>query len=152
MENNTAGIKSYIPYILVVLQFACIIIIILSGPSLPQNKILLTLEMFGIALGLWAILVQRIGNFNITPTNREEARFIKTGPYSIIRHPMYLAIIITLTPLIINYFTMFRISIALILIIILILKILVEEKQLLIHFSAYKSYMKKTWRLIPWIF
>ncbi len=70
-------------YLLVTIQFACLLAIALTGPLLARNPLLLLLEGAGIALGLWAVVVQRIGNFNITPEIRAAGTMVKSGPYAL---------------------------------------------------------------------
>lgn len=81
-----------------------------------------------------------------------EQRVITTGPYAIVRHPMYLGIILTLlfTPLALgSYWAL----IGFVLFIpVNILRIIDEEKVLLRDLPGYKEYCLKTrYRLIPLI-
>jgi len=48
----------------------------------------------GLALGLWALSANRLGNFNIRPAPRAGGRLVQHGPYRWIRHPMYSAVIV----------------------------------------------------------
>ncbi len=109
-------------------------------------------ESAGVFLGLLAIYTMRIGNFNISPTARQGGRFVDSGPYRIIRHPMYTAQILALIPLVVDYFSYFRLAAILLLCINLLLKIEYEETQLLKHFSEYETYRKRTKKLIPYLY
>jgi protein-S-isoprenylcysteine O-methyltransferase Ste14 len=48
----------------------------------------------GLGLGLWALAVNRPGNFNIRPLPREGGQLILSGPYRWVRHPMYSALLL----------------------------------------------------------
>ncbi len=109
-------------------------------------------ELLGIALAVWAIAVMQQGKINIAPQPRSQAILIQAGPYALIRHPMYTSIIIAITPLIISYWDPYRFAFLLFLYINLIVKLLFEESLLLKFFPEYKNYMKKTWRIIPYLF
>jgi protein-S-isoprenylcysteine O-methyltransferase Ste14 len=74
------------------------------------------------------------------------------GPYSLIRHPMYLALLLTTLPLIIDSFSLFRLLIWLILFINLILKLNYEENLLVTELDGYVEYAKKSYRLIPYVY
>jgi len=77
---------------------------------------------------------------------------ISTGPYSIIRHPMYIGVMLMLiaTPIALGSF--WALLPFLLLPIILIYRILNEEEVLLRDLPGYKEYCKKTrYRLIPYI-
>lgn len=144
--------KAYLPKIFVAIQFISIALFLYSGPVFARDLYLLLIELAGVAFGLWAIYAQGIRNFNITPTPKEGASFIHQGPYRIIRHPMYLSILITLLPLLIDYFTWIRLGIMLILIFDLVAKLVYEEINLRKQFPQYEEYRRKSWRLVPGVF
>ena len=82
----------------------------------------------------------------------EEQELISTGLYGIVRHPMYLGIIIMFlpTPMALgSYWALLPIAV---LPLALVLRILNEEKVLSNNLQGYKKYCKKTkYRLIPYI-
>jgi protein-S-isoprenylcysteine O-methyltransferase Ste14 len=138
--------------LLVFFQFLLIFLVLFSGPLFPSAMIFVTIEIGGVAIGIWAIFEQGIGNFHIRPANKVGARLIDEGIYKWVRHPMYLAIIVTLSPLLADHFTYFRLFSFIALLFVLVLKLEYEEKQLLRHFSTYPEYQKHSWKLIPFVF
>ena len=136
----------------VIVQFACLGLIALTGPLFPSNAVLLVLELLGIGLGIWAILAMRIGNFNITPDPLKHSQLVTSGPYRMIRHPMYLAILLTTLPLIIYSFDIFRLAIWLVLLIDLIFKLVYEENLLSEKLVGYDRYIERSFRLFPYIY
>ncbi len=136
----------------VIVQFACLGLIALTGPLFPSNAVLLVLELLGIGLGIWAILAMRIGNFNITPDPLNHSQLVTSGPYRMIRHPMYLAILLTTLPLIIYSFDIFRLAIWLVLLIDLIFKLVYEENLLSEKLVGYDRYIERSFRLFPYIY
>lgn len=136
----------------VIVQFACLGLIALTGPLFPSNAVLLVLELLGIGLGIWAILAMRIGNFNITPDPLKHSQLVTSGPYRMIRHPMYLAILLTTLPLIIYSFDLFRLAIWLVLLIDLIFKLIYEENLLSVKLVGYDRYIERSFRLFPYIY
>ena len=80
-------------------------------------------------------------------------KVISTGPYSIVRHPMYSGVMIfyTFSPLALgSYWTMI---LALLIIPLLVFRIRGEEQELLANLEGYKEYVMKTkYRLIPGIY
>ena len=141
-----------IPRLLVFLQFLVIFLFLLSGNIFPLHFPEILIIGLGIFLGMWAIFEQKPGNFNIKPTNKKGALLIESGPYRFIRHPMYLSIIIALTPLAFAHFNWLRMALGLLLLTVLILKLEYEEKQLIRHFQQYAHYKSKTWKLIPFVY
>jgi protein-S-isoprenylcysteine O-methyltransferase Ste14 len=136
----------------VLVQFFSLALIGLSGPLLPRSIFLLIIEILGITLGVWAVIAMRIGNFNITPDPFKWTKLVADGPYELIRHPMYLALLLTTLPLIINHLTIFRLVLWLILLIGLLLKLNYEEGLLTGQLESYREYSSDTWKLIPFLY
>ena len=136
----------------VLIQFLCLAVIGLTGPVLATPLILLWIEGFGLFLGIWAVWSMRIGNFNIAPEPLNWSRMVSWGPYRIIRHPMYLALLLTTLPLVIYFFNYLRLALWIILLVNLLLKMRDEERILQKHFPGYASYRARTSRLIPGIY
>lgn len=145
-----SAIKSYT---LVFVQFLSIGLILITGPVLPANIFLLTIELVGIVLGIWAILSMGIGRFNIIPDPKEGSHIVTRGPYRLIRHPMYLALLLFTLPLVIADFSWWRGLFWLALLIDLILKLNYEEALLEKKLDGYREYNKqRSYRLIPFIY
>ncbi len=140
------------PYFLVFVQFSCLIFVAITAPVISNNVGGLLTESVGIFLAAHAIYVVKIGNVNIAPIVKQNAKLITSGPYRIIRHPMYIAQIIAILPLVIDYFSWYRLAALFILLIDLLVKIEYEEKQLVAHFPEYTEYQKKTKKIIPAIY
>lgn len=121
----------------------------------PVQKIrLLPLLFLAIAVLLagWAILVMRKSRLRINPVPSPEATLITDGPYRYIRHPMYSAIMVGCTGLLLAHFTGLRLLLTLALIVVLLAKLSWEEKMLKHTFTLYQDYSKQSKRLIPLIY
>ena len=140
------------PNTLVFLQFSSLFFIMFWGNLFTDNMFLLGIQFFAVFLGLWAIYTMRIGNFNITPIPVKNAILIENGPYSLIRHPMYLSIFLFVIPEVISGFSYLRLLAFLILIVTIVFKVRYEEKLLQIKLEAYSDYMKRSFRVIPFLY
>jgi protein-S-isoprenylcysteine O-methyltransferase Ste14 len=138
--------------IIVVIQLSCIIFIFASGSPVANHFLLLVIQIAGTAIGIWALFVMGIGNINISPRVKQGAVLVTRGPYKLIRHPMYLAVLLVTWPLIIDRFSFLLITAGFILTMDLIIKMLFEERLLKQQFVEYEAYMRTTKRLIPLIF
>ena len=136
----------------VIVQFACLGLIAFTGPILPSSLVLLAAELLGISLGIWAVLAMRIGNFNVTPDPLRWSRLVQSGPYRLIRHPMYLALLLATLPLIVNLFTPLRLVVWLVLLVDLILKLNYEERLLVVELAGYDQYVRHSYRLVPFLY
>jgi protein-S-isoprenylcysteine O-methyltransferase Ste14 len=139
-------------YIFVGIQFLCLALIALTGSLFPSNIFLLVVELLGFAIGVWAVLVMGLGKFNITPDPLSSSRLVSRGPYRLIRHPMYLALLLVTSPLIAADFSWLRLFIWLILLVDLLLKLNYEEGLLTTQLTGYAEYKQNSYRLIPFIY
>jgi protein-S-isoprenylcysteine O-methyltransferase Ste14 len=82
----------------------------------------------------------------------KKQKVITTGPYAMVRHPMYVAVMImfVFTPLALGSY--WAVLPALLVILVLVARILNEEKVLLAELPGYREYMQRVkYRLIPGI-
>jgi len=137
--------------ILVTIQFSCLamLAIFTKWQSLPWwSFVLMALSGF---LAFWAMATMKPGNFNVVPTPVDNGILISGGPYKVIRHPMYTSIFIFASALLAGQFDFIKLGISLVLVAGLVVKMLFEEDLLCSHFPAYKEYMTKTKRVIPFV-
>jgi protein-S-isoprenylcysteine O-methyltransferase Ste14 len=138
--------------LLVFFQFA-FILLLLSGSSLKNIPALsYAFIILSILLVFWAIATMKKSKLRILPEPSPHATLITNGPYRFIRHPMYTAILMGSVGLIVHQFTWLRLSILFALVIVLIVKLTWEERMLLQKFEAYRDYMRRSKRLLPFIF
>lgn len=144
MSNNSK--------LLVSAQFLCFAYFIFSGGIFCEG-ILLLIQFLGISISVWGMTALKIGNFNIQPEVKVNAKFIRTGPYRWIRNPIYLGLLIFFGANVIGTRDKISLLVFTILLLIFLLKIHLEEKYLASHFGeAYSHYKKNTYRLIPYFF
>ena len=139
-------------YVLVGVQFACIVAILVSGPWIALHAWFFTLELLGILLMTWAILSMKLTNMNVFPDVRAGSRLVTGGPYQWIRHPMYTALLMIMLALVCESFSSWRGFCWLLLSVDLVVKLSYEELLLKEVFDDYEAYRLRTWRLVPWIF
>ena len=145
------GTDKFKAYTLVSIQVIAILLILVTGWPLAGYVPLLIIQIAGVMLGIWAIVMMGRKNTNITPLVKQDSHLVTNGPYAFIRHPMYSAVLLTIWPLIIDQYSLLRLTIGLVLTIDLIAKMLYEESLLRKHFAGYEIYMRETKRLIPFV-
>jgi len=139
-------------YLLVTIQFAGIIYFALSGKVYPQNNFVFVLETLSVVLGIWAILAMKLHTLTVLPSVKAGGQLCTSGPYRLIRHPMYTAVLLLLFALLLNNYSTTRLIVFLIVLVDLIVKMNVEEKILTAHYEGYKDYMIGTKRIIPFVY
>ncbi len=105
----------------------------------------------GAMLGVWALTVNRPGNFRVLPELRQGASLVQVGPYRWIRHPMYTAVILVTLGGVACQLTGLRVTAWLGLMAVLMAKAAREERLLLAQFPEYAAYRAYTGRFSPWL-
>ncbi|MFN8412790.1 MAG: isoprenylcysteine carboxylmethyltransferase family protein [Anaerolineales bacterium] len=91
--------------------------------------------------------------FSIKVTLQKNHKLIQNGPYTYIRHPRYLGILVFFTGISIVFRSYLSILVVVALSIVLIWRIYAEESLMQQEFGQeWESYRKKSWRIIPFIF
>ncbi len=134
------------------IQFLCLGLIAVTGPIFPGSTLLLAVEGLGLTLGIWAVFALGIGNFNVTPDPLRSSRRVTQGPYRLIRHPMYIALLLVTLPFLVTKFSALRLAVGRLLFIDLVLKLNYEEGILAAWLEGYRDYMQRSCRLIPFIY
>lgn len=129
---------------------------ILSGwPTLPHSPvngtIALALTLAGLAFALWARFV--IGrNWSGTVTLKQDHELVRSGPYAIVRHPIYTGFLLALLGIAVARGAIgafLGVSIA---VLAFRLKSLTEESFMLDQFgSQYAAYKREVKALIPFV-
>ena len=138
----------------VVAQFILIVLVLTACGRVP--KISAPGSWFliaGLLLGAWALVVNRPENININPMPRDGGQLCVAGPYQFIRHPMYLAMLVTLGGFLLLNFCPIGLLAWLGLALVLERKANLEESLLVQHHAGYEGYCQRTkYRFIPWIY
>jgi protein-S-isoprenylcysteine O-methyltransferase Ste14 len=141
--------------LLVAAQFGALgALVFLAAPSLLQAPFQplawLSLGLSGI-VGLWALLANRPGNFNIRPTPHAQGKLVAHGPYRWIRHPMYTAVSLLGLACALALGSALAWLLWLVLSLVLLAKALLEERWMTALHPSYAHYQARTRRFIPFI-
>lgn len=109
-------------------------------------------EFVGIVIGIWSLWVIRKSAFSVYPEPEKEFNLIVSGPYKIVRHPMYLALFLVLVPLVLSFPKVSRIVWLIIFVVNQLMKIEYEESILMKKIPEYRYYMLNTKKIIPLIY
>jgi protein-S-isoprenylcysteine O-methyltransferase Ste14 len=149
----TMCMHKHLPTILLGLELLTLLFIILSGPFVPSDPIMIITQLFALGLVGWgSYALQKQGTFSVFPELPKNASLVTSGPYEIIRHPMYSGILLFALVSIINYTTLPRLLALLVLVLIILYKVHLEEEYLEKKFGEYEHYRHKTKRLIPYLY
>ena len=133
--------------------------IILAGITFRLGWYILPAWRYAIS-GLLAILggfiylrVISVNSFLSTTIKTENNQtVVQSGPYGIIRHPMYASVILLMMAVFFWLGSLVSIAVTLLFIPSLVMRIVYEEKKLLIELDGYEEYTRKVkYRLIPYV-
>ena len=134
-------------------QFLLIVLTLIGCGSLPQfNLVGSSVLSLGLLLGAWALATNRPDNFNLNPTPRVGGSLCFDGPYRLILHPMYVALIIALGGIVLMNACLVSLIAWGGLIVLLERKAALEEKLLRERSGDYENHCEKTKRFIPFIY
>ncbi len=137
--------------VLVFLQFSAIAGLLKVGVDVGISLTGWILIGLSALCGFAALMAMRKSRFSIFPVPHQESVLISSGVYAVLRHPMYTAVLLFCLGCIIQTPQLWLFIIWIGLLMVLVLKIQLEEKLLIAKFSGYAEYSKRTYRLLPFI-
>ena len=139
-------------HLLVLAQLAAVAMAIIPSSERDQAGLhWLLVAAVGIALGVYTLIHNRLGNFSIYPQPLDHARLITSGPYRYSRHPMYLALVVMMVG-IAGYNGGVRAWLGVALVsAVVTAKALLEERLLVERFPEYPAYAARTGRILPFL-
>jgi protein-S-isoprenylcysteine O-methyltransferase Ste14 len=142
--------------LLVFLQLGLLLLLtLLALPAIFRFAIPLSawlLAMIAVALALWTLRHNRVGNFSIHPKPKASGVLVTTGPYRWIRHPMYSSVLLGAAALALLPNPLAGWASWTALAVVLLLKSSLEEDWLQQRHPAYAAYMQHSKRILPWVF
>jgi len=136
---------------LVAIQFVSMGAMLLLSRGIFYNALSLYIFIVGLGIGLWALLHNKLGNFNIQPKLKENAKLITTGIYAYIRHPMYFSVFVMMLGLLIATPTLYEIFFFILLLVALYLKAKKEEALWIEENADYVAYKQRTKYFVPFV-
>ena len=126
-------------------------VLILVQALFSASAAVIAVQAAAIALMVWARLTlgRRSLHAAADPT---EGEFVQTGPYRFIRHPIYAAACLFCWAGILANTRAASVAGGIMLLAGSAIRMAAEERLLVKHYPGYGAYMKKTKRMIPFVF
>ena len=140
--------------LLVLLQFGLLMLLAAAAsPSLARGALpapTWILASLSLALVMWTLAHNRIGNFNIRPVPKRGGQLVTSGPYRWIRHPMYTSVLLGAAALawagpVWAWLGWFALGL------VLWVKATLEETQMTHVHPEYRAYRQRSRRFLPWL-
>ncbi|MDD5480443.1 isoprenylcysteine carboxylmethyltransferase family protein [Rhodoferax sp.] len=140
---------------LVLLQFGLLLWLAWAAtPAVMQGNATLACVLLGslsALLGGWTLAYNRLGNFNIHPAPKAHGQLVTGGPYRLIRHPMYSAVLLAAASMAVLTSPVAGGLAWCALAGVLAVKATLEERWLCEHHAGYAAYSQHTRRFVPWL-
>ena len=116
------------------------------------NIIEITIQLLAVALMIWARVTFGVRSFHAT-ANATKGQLVTNGPYHLLRHPIYAALIFFFWACLIPFPVIKTLMAVLLITAGLLIRIFLEERSLTETYrQQYIDYSKHTKRIIPFIF
>ena len=135
--------------VLVILQVLLNAVIILTANWWPTAPVPLAVSIPGalIAIAAWRAMDPK--RIRMQPSPNSATELVTRGPYRWIRHPMYSGQLLFSAALLASNFAWWRVALWFVLLVVLIAKLMLEERMLIAQFPEYTAYSNETKRLLP---
>ncbi len=136
---------------LVWLKFILFFALLFKGGIVSLNIWGLAVQIIGLTLYIMAFTSYSIRYFSFLPFPIKGAYIIMHGPYAVLRHPMYFAMLLITLPVSAEFFNLTFLLLQGSLAFVLCLLIYFEEYLMERTDLDYKNYCKYTKRLVPFV-
>ena len=136
--------------LLVILQLMLIVVLFLPwGAGRGQPGLAGTVMAAGVCWLAWTLAVNPPGNIHVRPVPKSGGRLVTTGPYRLVRHPMYLGVLVVCAGPGCLWPAWWKLAAWLSLFGVLLVKARLEERALTAQFPGYAGYRSGRHFLVP---
>jgi protein-S-isoprenylcysteine O-methyltransferase Ste14 len=128
-----------------------VLLLLARGALLARGPLAIGAQILAVLLMLWARLTFGTRSFHAA-ADPTEGGLVTTGPYRLLRHPIYAAVLLFLVAGVASHRSLPGAACLLVAVLGTALRIGAEERLMTLRYPEYKTYAKRTRRLIPFVF
>ena len=121
------------------------------GVLFTAQPVAIALQLIAVALMVWARVTFGRRSFHAA-ANPTAGGLVTTGPYRIIRHPIYTAVCLFGWGPIVVHWSLVSVALGMLLLLGALLRIICEEQLVKQKYPEYVEYAKVTKRMVPYLF
>ena len=137
--------------VLVILQFVLIALLAYPFTRPTIDLLVVTLFLGGLLVFCMAILAMKWRTFTVMPEPKAGGELVTHGIYRVVRHPMYLAVLLCAAAASLAYMQWWRWLLFALLALVLIVKMRREERLLEQRYAGYAAYRARVKAIIPFV-
>ncbi len=141
-------IASAIPLLFIVAALAMLGV---TGNLFSPSPFVIAAQVAALGLNIWARSSFHRGTFRVTAAPSGTS-IITRGPYRLIRHPMYSAVLLFIWASIASHCSVLTLAIGIAVTVVCIARVIVEERLLRATCPDYLDYSRSTKALVPFVF
>lgn len=134
---------------LVVAQFGLAAALVLTADWTPFPWVAAVVGTPGALLAVSAWRTMGLRKIRIHPSSTDKTKLLVTGPYRIVRHPMYSGLLWFSAALLLAGFEWWRFASWIALVLVLIIKAKHEEISISNRFTQYSAYQQQVGQFLP---
>lgn len=115
------------------------------------SPLVIAAQLLAFALMIWARASFGVRSFHLA-ANPTEGGLVTTGPYALIRHPIYASVCLFILASVLGHPSLPSAALACLVIAGVAIRIVAEEQLVAQRYPEYRDYATRTKRLIPFVF
>ena len=121
-----------------------------TGNLFAASPYAIALQVMAVALSVWARRSFPKGTFRVAATPGGSS-IIRRGPYRVIRHPMYAAVLLFIWTGVMSHPSLVTVALGATVTLVVAGRVVAEERVLRTRYSDYADYVRSTKAIIPFI-
>ena len=141
-------ITSALPLLFVV---ASIVVLGVTCNLFALSPFVIAAQATAVGLNVWARRSFQAGTFRVSAAPAGSS-IIRRGPYRVIRHPMYSAVLLFMWAGIVSHVSVLTLAVGIAVTALTIARVIAEERLLSAKYPEYLEYTRSTKAIVPYLF
>ena len=122
-----------------------------TGNLFSASPFVIGAQVAAVALNIWARRSFETGTFRVSAAPAG-VMMMRRGPYRIVRHPMYSAVLLFVWVGIASHVSAATLAVGIAVTAVAVARVVAEERLLRVQYPDYQAYARTTGALVPYLF